>query len=217
MTTVDVAANVHVASGGPPASDQLPVFWLSNGDASVFGYSVCWSPSDHQLVAASLVAQSNQAMKAILATLALNGSATLSLRLPNDETVTLDNTRRGFITLGASLGKVNATGEMRVILHPATHDPQTNSYPYFYIVSTDTVWGDAFAARFVERLNKAIIWPVVLDWAEYLLYAGYDTGLVESLPCVGPDFTAAIRVLKNEQAWKNVISAGIAGGHISLN
>ena len=212
-TTTITMEQVQVAAPPEPQTEELPVIKLANEHALVFGHSAVWSPSDNQLVAASLVATSSQTMKAIMATLATNSLQFINLYIPG-ETVVLQNARRGFIHVGASLEKVNSKGTVQVILHPAAGDPRLAKENYFYLV--DDGEQNDFPGLFAERLNTAITWPVKPEWADYLLQAGMDTHLVEGLPCIGPDFVTALRVLKSDDAWADVIAAGITGGQIAF-
>lgn len=100
------------------------------------------------------------------------------------------------------------------MLHPLSGDPQANTAEYFYIIVAPE---ESIPKKFAERLDLAIPWPAQSDWAEYLLEAGQEAGLVQVLPSSGNDFTAGLRVEKNESKWQQVISDGLKYNKIHIS
>ena len=108
--------------------------------------------------------------------------------------------------MNGNLTQANAEGTVTAMLHPLSGDPQAANTDYFYIVAAPD---ECLAEKFAERLDLAIPWPVQAEWAEYLLEAGKKADLVQVLPCSGKDFTAALRVVKSESKWQQVIADGL--------
>jgi hypothetical protein len=197
------------------ADGEIPqIIRIANDSAMVFASSAIWSPDDQQLVATQVVTTSQELLKAIKASLAANNSkGIITVKAPNDSAY-LKSARRGFINSSNSLTQANAEGNVTVLLHPLSGDPQTNTDDYLYIVATAE---EDVATKLAERLDLAIPWPIQPEWAEYLLEAGKRTHLVEVLPSAGDDFTAGLRVIRNESLWQDVISKGLKGGQITID
>ena len=180
----------------------------------MFASSAIWSNDDQQLVAAQVVTPSKDLLKAIKASLAKNSSKEyLTVKTPDDSAF-LKSAKRGFITAGNSLSQVNADGTVTALLHPLTGDPQSNAADYFYIVVTKN---EALSAKFAERLDLAIPWPIQPEWSDYLLEAGQEVELVQVLPYSGNDFSVGLRVIKNEAKWHQLLSDGLRQGQIAIS
>ena len=115
--------------------------------------------------------------------------------------------------MSSSLLHANAEGTVTALLHPLSGDPQANPAEHFYIVVAP---GETIAQKFSERLDLAIPWPIQPEWADYLLEAGQEAGLVQVLPGSGTDFQAGLRVEKNETRWQQVISDGLKQARITI-
>jgi hypothetical protein len=190
-----------------------PIIRIANESAMLFASSAIWSPEDQQLVATQVVTTSQDLLKAIKATLAGNNSkGMLTVKTPDDSAY-LKGARRGFINASSGLTQANAEGIVTTMLHPLSGDPQANTEEHFYLVVTPE---ESLKEKFAERLDLAIPWPVRQEWSEYLLEAGKDARLVEVLPQAGDDFSAGLRIVKNESLWQQVISEGLKKGQIQI-
>jgi hypothetical protein len=196
------------------AEEQAPpIIRIANDSAMLFASSAIWDIEQQQLVAAQVVTTSQDLLKAIKATLATNNSKSyLTIKTPDDSAY-LKGARRGFVTVSNNLTQANADGTVTVLLHPLAGDPQTHTFPYFYIVVSPE---EKLAEKFSERLDLAIPWPLQPSWATYLMEAGQQAGLVNVLPASGSDFKAGLRVLKNESMWEQLISDGMQAGHLLI-
>jgi hypothetical protein len=195
---------------------KLPEIRITNKEVSLACFNAIWDEDHSQLVALGLASTELQGLKSILATLATNSKRNLTLRMPYPHySIYLENARKGFFKLGRTMESVNAKGYSLSIEHPACHDPRGSKFPYFYVVSRSCT--DDFRQKFIDRLNTATIWPIKMEYADYLLEQGEDTGLIKTLPICGPGYDRAIVVLKNDPGWEALLSAGVIGGHISIN
>jgi len=196
------------------AENELqPVIRIYNDSAMVFASSAVWSLKDQQLVAAQVVSTSPELLKAIKATLANNNSKSYLTVKTQEDSAYLKGARRGYVTVSNHLAAANADGSVTALLHPLTGDPQANAADYFYVVVTAK---EDLAHKFAERLDLSIPWPIQPEWAAYLLEAGKKVGLVEDLTVYGKDFTAALRVEKNESLWHQVIAQSLKQGALSI-
>jgi hypothetical protein len=194
-------------------NDRPPVIRISNEHAMVFSSSAIWDLDNQQLVAAHVVTTSQDLLKAIRASLANNSSKNyITVKTPDDSAF-LKGARRGFTVVSSSLSQANADGTVTAMLHPLAGDPQTNTADYFYLVTTPN---ENLHQKFAERLDLAIPWPIQPEWAECLLEAGQEEGLVEVLSSVGSDFHAGLRVSKNESLWQKLISVQLKQGCIRI-
>jgi hypothetical protein len=194
--------------------DVKPIF-LANDSAQVYATSVVWSPDDQQLVACQIAVIAQELLKAIKATLAKNsGNNWISLRGAGiDDTTMVQGAKRGFISIGASLQKVHAEGNVVVLLHPLAGNPQESTEDYFYLVVTR---GQDPVRLFYERLELAIPWPLQPEWSGMLIDAGQYNGLVVPLPMAGDDFQVAWRIRKDEDAWCKIIAQLLSHGQVSI-
>ena len=183
---------------------------LSNEHVSVVCSSVVWDSERHQLVAATLVSPEQQSLRAITATLATNSKKSLSISVDGASHY-IQNARRGFTSVSGNLAAVGAEGHVLSMLHPLAGNPQEQAGEYFYVVAAKD---ETLAAKFAERLNLAIPFPVQPEWAEYLLEAGGE--LVTELSQVGNDFPAAVCVQRDIFAWQEIIQSGLKAGRIHL-
>jgi len=184
---------------------------LSNDHVSVVCSSAVWDPDRHALVAVTLVSPEQQSLRAITATLCTNSKKSLTLSVDN-KTQSLENTRRKYIAVSGNLAAVGAEGHLVTLLHPLTGNPQEEASEAFYIV---TAQGEALPARFAERLNLAIPYPVRSAWAAYLLEQGLQENLVRKLSLAGEDFQEALWVSK-AGGWRAIIENGLKQGSIKL-
>jgi hypothetical protein len=108
---------------------------------------------------------------------------------------------------------------------------------YFYVVSRR---GECLSSLFMERLQLALAWALRPEWADPLLELGRQVELVECLPACpvieseGPKvsrsgetglvvdhlcyrgFLGALRVIRDEARWGELIGSALAAGSISL-
>ena len=197
----------------PQDENALEVISIANESALVFASSAVWSPEDGQLVAALVASPSKELLTAIRATLANNSSKGWITVKGASENAFLRGAKRGFVQVAASLAKTNAQGTAAVLLHPLAGNPQEESAEFFYVVATPA---ESLPDKFGERLALAIPWPTQPGWSEYLLDAGQEAGLVQLLPVLGPDFSAAVRVCKDDAGWGNLIEQGLKAQTISV-
>lgn len=191
-----------------------PIIRIMNESAMVFASSAIWSNDDQQLVAAQVVSTSQDLLKAIKASLANNNSKSYVTVKTPDDSAYLKGARKGYVAVGNNLAQANAEGVVTTLLHPLSGDPQANSAEYFYIVVTPQ---ESLTKKFTERLDLAIPWSIQPEWAEYLLEMGMKAGLVQHLNVSGSNFTAGLRVVKNESEWQQVISVGLKQGTITIS
>ncbi|MDX9993413.1 MAG: hypothetical protein RBS68_15335 [Anaerolineales bacterium] len=184
---------------------------LANDHVSVVCSSAVWDPDRHALVAVTLVSPEQQSLRAITATLCTNSKKSLTLSVDN-KTQALENTRRKYIAVSGNLAAVGAEGHLVSLLHPLSGNPQDEASEAFYIV---TAQGEPLPARFAERLNLAIPYPVRDAWAEYLLEQGFQENLVRKLSLAGDDFQDALWVSKAGD-WRTIIENGLKDGEIRL-
>ncbi len=204
-----VVWQVDEAEGETP-----PLIRITNESAMVFASSAIWDIEHQQLVAAQVVTTSQELLKAIKATLAnSNGKSYLTVKTPDDSAY-LKSARRGYVHVSNDLARANAQGSVTALLHPLSGDPQAHSFEHLYIVIAP---GESLKEKFAERLDLAIPWPIQPEWSEYLLEAGKRAGLIEVLPACGQDFSAGLRVSKNESKWHELISTGLKSGRISIS
>ena len=191
----------------------LEALSIANDSAMIFAASAVWSPDDSQLVAALAASPSKELLTAIRATLANHNSKgwiTIKGRLHN---AFVRGAKRGFLHASSNLARADAAGTAAVLLHPLYGNPGEEGEDHFYVV---TASGEALTEKFSERLALAIPWPTQPAWADYLLRSGQEAGLVQQLPVAGPDFTAALRVVKDEAGWQAVISGGLKSGALTI-
>lgn len=213
-TLADEGLPVVVWQLEPEKGEMPPVIRLANDSAMLFASSAIWDNENQQLVASQVISTSQDLLKAIKATLANNNSKSfLTLKTP-DESAYLKGARRGYLAVTSSLAQANAEGTVTTLLHPLSGDPQAGSNGCYYLVVAP---GECLERRFVERLDLAIPWPLQSDWAAYLLAAGQAAGLVEALPQCGDDFSAGLRIARNEAGWQQVIAAGLEQGQIHIS
>ncbi len=193
--------------------NALQVISIANESAMVFASSAVWSPADSQLVAALVASPTKELLVAIRATLANNSNkGWITVKSPSDNAF-LRGAKRGFVHISSSLARANAVGSAAVLLHPLSGNPQEESAEYFYVVALP---GESLPDKFGERLALAIPWPTQPTWSKYLLAAGQEAGLLEFLPVAGPDFTAAVRVSKDEAGWQSIIEQGLQAKAIEI-
>jgi hypothetical protein len=191
---------------------------LQNGETQVYAVNAVWDDKNRQLVACTMASSNKQSIQSILASLSTNSKRFLTLRGAGTysySSVYLEGARKGFFKMSKNMSVANAEGWVECIEHPATGDPRLlPDWDYFFVITTP---GQDFTKKFVDRLNLAIPWPVLPEWGEYLLENGKSTRLIHDLKMAGPGYERGITVWKREDAWENLISAGVTGGTLSLN
>lgn len=193
--------------------DKTPLIRILNDSAVVFASSAIWSPDEQQLVAAQIVTTSHELLKAIKASLANNNTKSyLAVKTPSDNAY-LKGARKGYIAVNNNLAQANAEGTVTALLHPLSGDPQAQTSDFFYLVVAPD---EGLAQKFIERLDLAIPWPLMPEWAEYLLEAGKAANLVQSLPGSGSDFAAGLRIEKNESRWQQLLTEGLKDRSIRI-
>lgn len=191
-----------------------------------------WDPTERQLVAA-VIAGDKQTLKALFAELEKNSRnswVTLSCSSGElDARQDLSGARKGFLKMHGTLEKVNAIGYVSALLHHKAHDPRlvysektskdpNPPPPTFYVVAQSDL-----PALFIERLQLALSWPLKTEWASELLRLGQEKLLIELLPVVHAKelgetvfFGSAVRVVKDDTAWQELLSAALREGTIKL-
>lgn len=218
---------------------------LSNGHARATVLSAVWSPADQQLVAVLMAATDKSVLKALKAELEKNNKNSF-VALAGEAQAELAGAKRGYVNLSASLEKVNAQGHVMALLHWRAHDPRSaagnrldgppaREHEFFYVVARH---GQCLPSLFLDRLQLALAWALRPEWAARLLELGREAELVDCLP-VGtasalraaqagqlketgnpgplPGFQAALRVIRDENGWGDVIGAALAAGTITLS
>jgi hypothetical protein len=192
----------------------------SHAGASVAG--AIYSPSDeNMLVALVLVENTLQMLEAFRMSMTVKGGTALKMTNTTapiyhpDRQVNLTTAGKGYKCNTVSLAKVDAIGNARAYVHPAADDPRTSATEYFYVVAENDPNIDTLK-RFGERLNLGIPHAILPDWNAYLLNAGTEAKLVESLPVIGDEWKWAVRVDKDPLKWQDVIAAGLREGAISI-
>ena len=194
--------------------NPVPIIRIANDSAMLFASSAIWDSDEQQLVAAQVVTTSQELLKAIKATLANNSSKSyLTVKTPEDSAY-LKGARKGYVSVSSSLVQANAEGTVTALLHPLCGDPQTNTAGHFYLVAASD---EPVSTLLAERLDLAIPWPIRSEWADYLLEAGKQAGLVQILSVSGDDFTAGLRIARNESLWQGIISEGLKTGRILID
>lgn len=211
---------------------------ISNGHARATVLSAVWSPQDQQLVAVLLAAPDKLALTALKAELEKHNKNSF-VALSGDAKAELAGAKRGYVHVSQSLEKVHAQGHVLAMLHWKAHDPRLVQLTKtsdakgpaeagcFYVVARH---GDCLPALFLERLQLALAWPMQPTWAEALLHLGLEAELVEFLPVgqpadlpmpvatqrAGLAFQAAIRVVKAEERWGEIIAKALQAKTITL-
>ncbi len=191
--------------------------WVSieNESARVHAESALWDEDNCQLVAA-VFSGDRQMTKAIMATLMTNSDKIKGgIKQSYSRICNLISAKRRYTQVSRSLADANASGTALAILHPLAGNPRESSNNHFYVVATP---GEDLIQKFRERLDMATSLAVLPAWADYLLTAGREAGLVTELGAFGPTF-AGLRVSKTpygEDGWESVISTGLRKGAIAL-
>ncbi len=227
----------------------MPLY-LSNSHMRATVASVVWSETDTQLVAALVGAVDKVALNALKAEMEKNTSS--ALRLSGDVQADLTGARRGGPTLSASLERANAHGAALLLQHWRAGDPRQLEQPgkarkdkkeaddYFYVVA---LCGEDLAAKFLERLQIALPWPLRRAWAQPLLDLGCEHRLVQPLSVahaaeaqpileqfLGPKwqsgqlspgarglaFQSGVRVLATDR-WGDLLTAALKSKHLKMS
>jgi hypothetical protein len=131
----------------------------------------------------------------------------------------LSGARKGYVSLSASLEKVNAQGHAAVLLHWRAGDPRAigkGDEPFYVVAMLAHKHGEPLCAKFIQRLQLASALPLKPEWAETLITMGREAGLVESLPVAGQGFQSALRVIKDDTRWGDLIGEALQTGMIAL-
>ena len=191
--------------------------WVSieNESALVHAESALWDEDNCQLVAA-VFSGDKQITKAVMATLMTNSDKIKAwVKQGYTRVCDLVSAKRRYTQVSRSLADANASGTAMAILHPLAGNPRESNQAHFYVVATP---GEDLIQKFRERLDMATSLAVLPAWADYLLTAGREAGLVTELGTFGPTF-AGLRVSKTpygDDGWESVISAGLRSRIISL-
>jgi len=195
----------------------MNAIYLSNGHANALALSLVYDPNDdNMLVATVLTSTSSQMLEAIKAQMEKNGGNLLKAVQDEGEPVFLTAAGRGYTHAKALFLKANATGQARAHLHPLAGDPRLHpKQNHFYVVAeagTDPI------QKFGQRLELATYHTVTPEWYAFLLHQGQAQELVETLPMIGEGgyFTTAYRVLKDDDAWGDLIRQGLQTHAITL-
>lgn len=190
---------------------------LSNQHANALALNLVYSPADeNMLVAVVLASTSSQMLEAIKAQMEKNGGNILTAFQDDEDSVYLTAAGRGYTHVKSLFSRANASGQARAHLHQLAGDPRLHPKEnYFYVVVEH---GTPTHVKLGERLQLATHHTILPEWYERLMRAGWDAGLVESLPILGDEhfFQAAYRVLKDDAAWGQIISEGLKSGELKI-
>lgn len=189
---------------------------IENESAQIHAESALWDEDKYQLVAALFAASDVQVSKAIMAGLMTNSDklGKTWLREGYGPRVSLASAKGRYVRVSRSLAESHAAGNALAVLHPKAGNPREFKGD-FYVVAAQ---GEDLRQKFQQRLDMALELPVKPEWANYLLYAGEDAGLVTNLSVFGSTFSG-LRVSRQaygETGWESVISAGLRAGSISV-
>lgn len=189
---------------------------IENESAQLHAESALWDEDKCQLVAALFAASDVQVSKAVMAGLMTNSDkiGKTWLREGYGPRVSLASAKGRYTRVSRSLAESHAAGNALAVLHPKAGNPREFAGD-FYVVA---VQGEDLRQKFQQRLDMALELPVKAEWADYLLYAGEDAGLVTGLSQFGAAFygVRVSRVAYGENGWESVISAGLREGAISI-
>lgn len=194
--------------------EQITWANLENESARVHCASALWDDDYHQLVAA-VFAGDRQIVKAVMASLMTSSEKFNTWLQVNHQRAYLSSAKRRYTQVSRPLTEAHASGAATAILHPLAGNPTESARTFFYVVATP---GEDLQKKFRERLDMALPLAILPEWAEYLLTAGREAGLVAELEAFGSTF-AGLRVNKTaygEDGWEGVISAGLRSGAITL-
>lgn len=192
---------------------------LSNGHANALALSLAYDPEDEEgnmLVAVVLAATSSQMLEALKAQMEKNGGNYLTAYRDDDPAINLTAAGRGYLNAKTLFLKANASGQARAHLHPLAGDPRLHpKHNYFYVVAEAGI--DA-CQKFGQRLELATYHTIIPEWYAFLLAQGQAQGLVTTLPTIGEEgyFQTAFRVLKDDDAWGDLIRHGLTAHQIKL-
>jgi hypothetical protein len=189
---------------------------IENESARLHAESALWDEDKYQLVAALFAASDIQLSKAVMAGLMTNSDKVGKtwLREVYGRRVNLASAKGRYVRVSRSLAESNAAGNALAVLHPKAGNPREFAGA-FYVVAAQ---GEDLRQKFQQRLDMALELPVKAKWANYLLTAGEDAGLVANLSSFGAAFSG-LRVSRKaygENSWESVISAGLRDDAISI-
>jgi len=189
---------------------------LENESAQLHAESALWDEDKYQLVAALFAASDLQVSKALMAGLMTHSDklGKTWLREGYGPRTSLASAKGRYTRVSRSLAESHAAGNALAVLHPKAGNPREFAGD-FYVVAAR---GENLCQKFQQRLDMALELPVKAEWAEYLLAAGQETGLVASLAMFGKAFSG-LRVSRRnygENGWEAVISAGLREGALSI-
>jgi hypothetical protein len=194
--------------------EELQAYRISNKQVSEFALYVVWDEENEQLVAANIVSTNKQGVESLWASYTTNSKRNISVKYGEYywEAVTLDNAKKGGVKLARTMNELNVRAYTFNFEHPACGDPRKGEkWEYFYVLATEQ---ENMLPMFIQRLDMAIVWPVLPEWGEYMYAAGIDQGLVKPLSMRGPGYANGVCVTKNTAAWQAIIEAGMVGGHL---
>jgi hypothetical protein len=191
--------------------------WVSieNESALVHAESALWDENNFQLVAA-VFSGDKQITKAVMATLMTNSDKIKGwIKQGYTRVCDLASAKRRYTQVSRSLADANASGTALAVLHPLTGNPRESNHDHFYVVATP---GEDLVQKLRERLDMATSLALLPAWADYLLTAGREAGLVRELCGFGPTFVGLCVSKKpyGENGWEAVISAGLRQGTITI-
>jgi len=194
--------------------DKLKALRVSNKHVSIAASYLVWDTKNEQLVAAQLAATDKQSIESVWATYVTNSKRNISLKTGKyywDSTI-VDNAQKGGAKIARTMDSLNARGYSLTIEHPACGDPRTDKWHYFYVLSLKS---ENFMPLFIQRLDMAIVWPVLPEWGNYMYEMGEEQGLIKPLSMEGPGYESGVCITKNTESWQAIIEAGFAGGHLN--
>jgi hypothetical protein len=195
--------------------EQITWASLENESARVHAESALWDEDNHQLVAA-VFAGDRQIVRAVMASLMTNSDKLNAwIRAGYGARTYLSSAKRRYTQVSRSLSEAHVSGAATVVLHPLAGNPTEYARDFFYVIATP---GEDLLKKFRERLDMALPLAILPGWAEYLLTAGREAGLVAELEAFGSTFSG-LRVSKTaygEQGWETVLSSGLRTHAIAL-
>jgi hypothetical protein len=195
-------------------SDEVRVIRIANDQVLLPGHSAAWDDKNEQIVGMTVASTNQQSLEALWASLVTNSNKSIRVTIPGDRTYYLKNAKRGYFRKRMPLTKAHARGYVETIIHPAAGDPSKSPKNYFYVLPRGN---EELLPLFKSRLSKAIVWPVLDEWLNYLLEKGLEVRAISHLNVFGPDFAkGGFAVLKDDETWDEIIQAGLTGGSISF-
>lgn len=188
---------------------------IQNEHTAVTASSAVWDEENDQIVAITIVSVIKQAIESIQASLCVNHRNWIGLKEIDgiSNTISFTSARRKYRDTWVNTFASGAKAYVVNLEHPSTLDPRKISDNYFYVLATQD---EDLLAKFSERLNMAIAWPIMPEWTTYLHEMGKEYDLVKPLSAAGKDYKAGLCVIGDDAAWENIVQAGLISGELTF-